>query len=80
MAGTALSLNPGTCWHPRDWRYVGYKGGYETGVMSNVWLLERQDGRWFAFAAIINDTRREIDAGGLWQLQVAAERLLSATP
>jgi hypothetical protein len=75
-----LSLNPGTCWHPRDWRYVGYKGGYETGVMSNAWLLERQDGRWFAFAAIINDTRREIDANGLWRLQVAAEHLLAATP
>jgi hypothetical protein len=74
----ALSLNPGACWHPDAWRYVGYKGGYETGVMSNIWLLQRQDERWFAFAAIINDPRREIDAAGLWQLQVAAERLLAA--
>jgi putative SOS response-associated peptidase YedK len=46
--------------------------------MSNIWLLQRQDERWFAFAAIINDPRREIDAAGLWQLQVAAERLLAA--
>jgi hypothetical protein len=74
----ALSLNPGACWHPDSWRYVGYKGGYETGVMSNVWLLQRQDERWFAFAAIINDSRREIDSAGLWRLQVAAERLLAA--
>jgi hypothetical protein len=74
----ALSLNPGACWHPDTWRYVGYKGGYETGVMSNLWLLQRQDERWFAFAAIINDPRREVDGAGLWQLQVAAECLLAA--
>jgi hypothetical protein len=47
--------------------------------MSNSWLLQRQDGRWFAFSAVINDTRREIDANGLWLLQTAAERLLAAT-
>jgi hypothetical protein len=75
----ALSLNCGACWHPDTWRYIGYKGGYETGAMSNTWLLQRQDGRWFSFAAIINDTRREIDANGLWLLQTAAERLLAAT-
>lgn len=74
----ALSLNPGVCWHPDNWRYVGYKGGYETGVMSNTWLLERQDGRWFALAAIINDPRREIDADGMWSLLAAAERLLTS--
>jgi beta-lactamase class A len=75
----ALSLNPGICWHPGTWRYVGYKGGYETGVMSNTWLLERQDGRWFGLAAIINDTRREINANGMWSLLTAAERLLAKT-
>ena len=79
-ARDALSLNPGVCWHPDTWRYVGYKGGYETGVMSNSWLLERQDGRWFAVSAIINDTRREIDAAGLWSLLATSERLLAATP
>jgi hypothetical protein len=73
-----LSLNPGACWHPDTWRYVGYKGGYETGAMSNLWLLQRQDERWFAFAAIINDPDREVDGISLWQLQVAAERLLAA--
>jgi hypothetical protein len=76
----ALSLNPGSCWHPDTWRYVGYKGGYETGAMSNSWLLQRQDGRWFAFSAVINDTRREIDANGLWLLQTAAQDLLAGTP
>jgi beta-lactamase class A len=75
----ALSLNPGVCWHPDSWRYVGYKGGYETGVMSDTWMLERQDGRWFAVAAIINDKRREINADGMWSLLAAAERLLAAT-
>lgn len=76
----ALSLNPGITWHPGQWSYVGYKGGYETGVMSNAWLLQRQDGRWFAFAGIINDTRAEIDAVGFWPLLAVAERLLVAEP
>lgn len=74
---SALSLNPGICWHPGLWSWVGYKGGYETGVMSNAWLLRRQDGRWFAIAGIINDTRREIDAARFWQLLAVAERLLA---
>jgi hypothetical protein len=77
-AMNSLSLNPGICWHPDDWTYVGYKGGYETGVMSNAWLLQRTDGRWFAFAGIINNTRSEIDAPGFWQLLAVAERLLQA--
>ena len=79
-ARNALSLAPGAIWHPARWKYVGYKGGYETGAMSDAWLLQRQDNRWFAFAAIINDTRREIDYGGLWKLHPAAEILMAGEP
>lgn len=79
-ARDAMSLAPGARWHPARWKYVGYKGGYETGAMSDAWLLQRQDGRWFAFAAVINNTRREIDYTGLWRLHPAAEALLAAEP
>jgi beta-lactamase class A len=62
-----LSINPGIAFDARTWSYVGYKGGYETGVKSDVWLLQRRDGRWFVLAAIINDQTKEIDGIGLWQ-------------
>ena len=79
-ARDAMSLAPGIRWHPARWKYVGYKGGYETGAMSDAWLLQRQDGRWFAFCAVINNTRREIDYTGLWKLHSAAESLLAGEP
>jgi beta-lactamase class A len=73
----ALSLNPGIAFDARTWAFVGYKGGYETGVKSDVWLLQRGDGRWFTLAAIINDPKREIDGYGLWQLMMPAVELLA---
>jgi hypothetical protein len=45
--------------------------------MSDAWLMQRQDNRWFAFCAVINDTRREIDYTGLWKLHPAVETLLA---
>jgi beta-lactamase class A len=74
----ALSMEPGLPFSARDWSYVGYKGGYETGVKSDVWLLQRADGRWFALAAIINDPAHEIDGYSLASLSVAAVDLLAS--
>ncbi|CAN5838744.1 hypothetical protein BH20CHL4_BH20CHL4_16400 [soil metagenome] len=75
----ALSLQPGITFDPDDWAYVGYKGGYETGVRSDVWLLQRTDGRWFVMAGIINNTQAEIDHYGLTGLMIASADLLSRT-
>jgi hypothetical protein len=75
----ALSLEPGILFDARTWSYVGYKGGYETGVKSETWLLQRNDGRWFALVAIINDPRREIDGHTLRQLMIPAAALLAET-
>lgn len=63
-----LSLNPGYAFDARDWAYVGYKAGFESGVNSVNWLLQRQDGRWFVVSGIINDEERLPDANGLFQL------------
>lgn len=76
----ALSINPGIPYDARTWAYVGYKGGYETGVKSDAWLLQRGDGRWFTMAAIINDPKKEIDGYGLWQLMMPAVNLLATMP
>jgi len=75
----ALSLEPGITFNPVDWNYVGYKGGYETGVRSDVWLLQRADGRWFAMAGIINNLYAEINHYGLSDLMIAAAELLART-
>ncbi|MGH2560628.1 MAG: serine hydrolase [Thermomicrobiales bacterium] len=75
----ALSLNPGVAWDAETWRYVGFKEGYETGVKSYAWLLQRADGRWFALTAIINDPKEEIEGFLLRQLMVTAVDLLAKT-
>ncbi len=76
----ALSLEPGIVFDPAIWTYVGHKSGYETGVKSNAWLLERSDGRWFVLAGIINDPRKEINGAGFADLMVAAAALLAKIP
>lgn len=75
---TAFSMNPGIPFDARTWAYVGYKGGYETGVKSDLWLLQRGDGRWFILAVIINDPTKEIRGVELWQYMVPATDLLAA--
>jgi beta-lactamase class A len=74
-----LSLNPGIPFDAATWSYVGHKEGYETGVKSQDWLLQRTDGRWFVIAAIINDPTKEIDGYTLNQLMVPAAALLAKT-
>lgn len=74
----ALSLNPEIVFDPVTWRYVGYKGGYETGVMSENFLLQRaSDGRWFAISAVIYDPTWEINGPGLRNLIVEAAEMLA---
>jgi hypothetical protein len=73
----ALSLEPEIVFDPTVWSYVGYKGGYETGVMSENFLLQRADGRWFAISAVIMDPNAEINGDGLRNLIVTAAQNLA---
>jgi beta-lactamase class A len=73
----ALSIAPGITFDPAVWTYIGYKGGYETGVRSDVWLFQRNDGRWFALAGIINNSVAEIDGFGMDDLMIAGADLLA---
>jgi hypothetical protein len=73
----ALSINPGVNFDATTWRYVGFKEGYETGVKSMVWLLQRADGRWFTLASIINDPNKEIDGQMLTRLMLTATNILA---
>jgi len=73
----ALSLQPEIVFDPEVWSYVGFKGGYETGVLSENVLLQRSDGRWFAISAIITDPVWEINGDGLRNLIVTAAQNLA---
>lgn len=73
----ALSLEPEIVFDPAVWSYVGYKGGYETGVMSENFLLQRSDGRWFAISAVIMDPNYEINGDGLRGLIITAVQNLA---
>lgn len=44
-----------------EWRYVGYKGGSEPGVLNLTWLLQSQDGRWYVLAMSWNNPDAALD-------------------
>lgn len=56
-----LSKNPGIPDAATNWRYVGYKGGSEPGVLTMAFLLQAKDGDWYALAAGANDPDKDVD-------------------
>jgi hypothetical protein len=63
------------------WKSVAFKGGSEPGVLNLTWLLERDDGAFFAVSIGWNDTERPVDlnallatAGGIVDLLAKSER------
>jgi hypothetical protein len=47
-----------------DWRYLGYKGGSENGVLSMSLLGQRKtDGKWLVVTASWNDADANVDTG-----------------
>ena len=44
------------------WPRAGVKNGFEAGVVSSAWVLERNDGRVFFVTAGFNDQRRVVSA------------------
>lgn len=56
-----LSVNKGLKWADDKWRFVGYKGGSEPGVINLTWLAKRNDGEWFAVSGGWNDAAAQLD-------------------
>ena len=56
-----LSKNPGLPDATKNWRYVGYKGGSEPGVLTMTFLLQAKDGGWYAMAAGVNNPQADVD-------------------
>ena len=73
-----LAVNPGI--PPADakrWRYLGYKGGSEPGVMAMNFLAQRQDGAWYAVSSSWNDAAVRLDEPKLVALMTRALNLLA---
>ena len=60
-----LAINPGLPQATRDFTYVGYKGGSESGVLSLNFLLRGKDGRWMAVGVAWNDPAAKVDENRL---------------
>lgn len=56
-----LSKNPGLPEPAANWRYVGYKGGSEPGVLTMTFLLQGKDGNWYALSGGVNDPAKDVD-------------------
>jgi hypothetical protein len=79
-ARAILAVNPGVGAGPAGkWRYLGYKGGSETGVIAMTFLLQGKDGQWQALSASWNNRDAAVDdtrfAGLMARaVELAAER------
>lgn len=56
-----LSKNPGLPAAAGAWRYVGFKGGSEPGVINLTFLLQGKDGAWYAMAGSWNDPAKAVN-------------------
>jgi beta-lactamase class A len=73
-----MGINPQLSQVARSkWRYVGYKGGSEPGVISMSYLLHAKNGKWYVATGSWNDTTKEVEIGKFAALM---ERLVSAIP
>lgn len=74
-----MAINPGIA--PADakrWRYLGYKGGSEPGVIAMTFLAQAQDGRWFAISGSWNNPAARIDEPRFVALMTRALNLIAA--
>lgn len=59
-----MAINPGIGEaSAQNWRYLGYKGGSETGVMSMNFLLTSRSGKDYAVAGHWNDRNSPVNEG-----------------
>ncbi len=59
------------------WRWIGFKGGSEPGVLELAWLLQRNDGAWFAVCIGANDPKGAVDGNKVGSIANRAVELLA---
>ncbi|SCW89976.1 Beta-lactamase enzyme family protein [Sphingobium faniae] len=75
-----MAVNPGIA--PADaarWRYLGYKGGSEPGVLAMNFLAQAKDGIWYAVTGSWNNTAARLDERRFVALMTRALNLLAGT-
>ena len=60
------------------WRFLGYKGGSEPGVINMTFLLQSKDGAWYALTGSWNDTATQVDDSRFASLMGRAVELAAA--
>lgn len=73
-----MAVNPGIA--PADaarWRYLGYKGGSEPGVIAMNFLAQGKDGTWYALSGSWNDPATLVDEPRFVTLMTRALNLLA---
>ncbi|WP_298398443.1 serine hydrolase [Sphingobium sp.] len=73
-----MAVNPGI--PPADakrWRYLGYKGGSEPGVMAMNLLAQAQDGVWYAVSGSWNNPSERVEESRFVTLMTRAMNLLA---
>jgi beta-lactamase class A len=56
-----LAINPGLGFPEGRWKYVGYKGGSEPGVINMTFLLQSNDKQWLTVSATWNNADKAVD-------------------
>ncbi|MBU3727918.1 MAG: serine hydrolase [Phycisphaerales bacterium] len=75
----ALAINRGLAISPKQFPWVGFKGGSEPGAINLTYLLKSSRGEWFALAATWNDPSRTLDEGAFAALIQRAIYVLGST-
>lgn len=73
-----MAVNPGIA--PADarrWRYLGYKGGSEPGVMAMNMLAQGRNGAWYAVSGSWNNPAARVDEAQFVALMTRALNLLA---
>jgi hypothetical protein len=61
----------------KDWNYIGYKGGSETGVISLTYLLQSAKGEWYVVSGSWNDEQKAVDNEKFVGMMQKAVKLLA---
>lgn len=73
-----MAINPSLPETRRDeWRYVGFKGGSEPGVLNLTWLLQDKTARWHVLMMSWNNPDAVVTSS---ELEILAQRILGLAP
>lgn len=78
VVSSILAINPGIPDANGLYKYIGFKGGSEPGVLNLTWLLQRRsDNRWFFLTLGFNDTKAMINQADALAVATAARFYLA---